>query len=71
MPREKKQNLKQRPDGRYACKYKGQFFYGLTEREALAAGNVERKIPMEAIHYPARSPYFTTFPAILPQKGTP
>lgn len=34
MPR---QTLKQRPDGRYACKYKGKFFYGSTQSEALAA----------------------------------
>lgn len=34
MPR---QTLKQRPDGRYACKYKGIFFYGKTQSEALAA----------------------------------
>ena len=34
MPR---QTLKQRPDGRYACKYKGKFFYGATQTEALAA----------------------------------
>lgn len=31
------QTLKQRPDGRYACKYKGKFFYGATQTEALAA----------------------------------
>lgn len=37
MPREKKQRLKQRPDGRYACRYKDQWFYGETEAEALAA----------------------------------
>lgn len=34
MPR---QTLKQRKDGRYACKYKGIFFYGQTQSEALAA----------------------------------
>ena len=37
MPRPKKQHLKQRPDGRYACKYRGRFFYGSTEAEALQA----------------------------------
>ena len=37
MPRPKKQHLKRRPDGRYACRYKGEWFYGLTEDEALAA----------------------------------
>ena len=37
MPRPKKQHLKKRPDGRYACRYGGQFFYGSTEEEAFAA----------------------------------
>lgn len=36
MPRVKKQRLKQRKDGRYACRYKDQWFYGETEEEALA-----------------------------------
>lgn len=30
-----KQQLKQRSDGRFACKYKGIFFYGETAREAM------------------------------------
>lgn len=37
MPRQKKQHLKRRPDGRYACRYKNFWFYGSTEDEALAA----------------------------------
>jgi len=37
MPRARKQHLKRRKDGRYACRYMGQFFYGMTEDEALAA----------------------------------
>ena len=37
MARQKKQHLKQRADGRYACRYKGQWFYGLTEDESLDA----------------------------------
>ena len=36
MPRQKKQRLKRRADGRYACVYHGQFFYGETADEALA-----------------------------------
>lgn len=36
MPRAKKQHLKRRADGRYACRYKDHFFYGSTEDEALA-----------------------------------
>ena len=37
MPQAKKQRLKKRPDGRYVCRYKDQFFYGMTETEALEA----------------------------------
>lgn len=36
MPRQKKQRLKQRPDGRYRCAYKGHLFYGRDPDEALA-----------------------------------
>lgn len=35
MPRAKKQHLKQRKDGRYACRYKDQWFMGWTEDEAI------------------------------------
>ena len=37
MPRVKKQHLKRRKDGRFACRYKNLWFYGDTEEEALAA----------------------------------
>lgn len=37
MPRQKKQRLKRRKDGRYVCRYKDQWFFGYTEDEALAA----------------------------------
>lgn len=37
MPRPRKQHLKPRPDGRYACRYKSLWFYGKTEEEALQA----------------------------------
>lgn len=37
MPRQKRQQLKQRPDGRYVCVYKGKFFYGYDPDEALDA----------------------------------
>lgn len=37
MPRAKKQQLLQRADGRYRCKYKGIEFYGYSSDEALAA----------------------------------
>ena len=35
MPRLKKQRLKRRKDGRYACRYKDLWFYGMTQEEAL------------------------------------
>ena len=37
MPRQKKQHLKQRKDGRFACRYKDLWFYGESEDEALQA----------------------------------
>lgn len=37
MPRSKKQHLKQRQDGRFCCRYHGQWFFGRTEEEALSA----------------------------------
>lgn len=36
MPRPKKQHLKRRKDGRYACRYHEVWFYGDTEDEALS-----------------------------------
>ena len=36
MPRQKKQHLKRRKDGRYCCKYHGLQFMGASEDEALA-----------------------------------
>lgn len=36
MPREKKQRLKRRADGRYACRYKNQWFYSADPDDALA-----------------------------------
>ena len=35
MPRAKKQKLKKRPDGRFACRYHGQWFYGTDPDECL------------------------------------
>ena len=35
MPREKKQRLKKRPDGRYACRYHGQWFYSYDHDDCL------------------------------------
>ena len=36
MPRQKKQRLQQRSDGRYKCSYHGHQFYGGTPDEAIA-----------------------------------
>lgn len=35
MPREKKQKLKKRPDGRYACRYHDQWFYSYDQDDCL------------------------------------
>lgn len=35
MPRTKKQKLKQRPDGRFACRYKNQWFYSYDHDDCL------------------------------------
>lgn len=35
MPREKKQKLKKRPDGRYACRYHDQWFYSYDQEDCL------------------------------------
>ena len=46
MPR---QTLKQRPDGRYACRYKGKFFYGATQSEALAAREAYKRMEEQGL----------------------
>ena len=53
MPRQKKQHLKQRKDGRYACRYKNQWFYGQTEEEALALRDDYRRA--ESLGTPAKT----------------
>lgn len=47
MPRIKKQHLKQRPDGRYVCRYKNLSFYGSTEEEALQAREAYKQAEKE------------------------
>lgn len=37
MPRQKKQTLKRRKDGRFCCRYHGLFFYGASPEEAFQA----------------------------------
>ena len=44
MPRQKKQRLKQRKDGRFACRYKSLWFYGQTEADALAQREEYRRL---------------------------
>ena len=55
MPRQAKQKLKKRPDGRYRCSYKGHYFYAYDPDECLqlredykqkeAAGEYKRENP--------------------------
>lgn len=52
MPR---QTLKQRPDGRYRCKYKGIDFYGNTQSEALAAREAYKRKEMRGLSKSAES----------------
>ena len=44
-----RQTLKQRPDGRYACRYKGKFFYGATQSEALAAREAYKRMEEQGL----------------------
>lgn len=48
MPRAKKQHLKRRPDGRFACRYHEQWFYGYTEEEALQARDAYKRAESQA-----------------------
>lgn len=48
MPRQKKQRLKPRKDGRYAAYYKGKAFYGATSDEAIAIRDAYKNL--EKIH---------------------
>ena len=56
MPRQKKQVLKKRKDGRYCCKYKGVQFMGHTSDEALALREEYKRL--ESSGNPTR--YITT-----------
>ena len=44
MPREKKQKLKKRKDGRYACRYKDQWFYSYNHDDCLAQREEYKRI---------------------------
>ena len=54
MPREKKQKLKKRPDGRYACRYKDQWFYSTDHDDCLR----QRKEYKEALKRGRVASYF-------------
>ena len=49
MPRQKKQHLKRRKDGRYCCRYAGLQFMGRTEEEARAAAK-EKNVEIQPRH---------------------
>lgn len=52
MPR---QHLKRRKDGRFACRYQGKWFYGLTEGEAFAARDAYKQMLKQGIQRNADS----------------
>lgn len=43
MPRQRRQHLKQRKDGRYCCTFRGKQFLGKTEEEALSKRNAYKR----------------------------
>ena len=49
MPREKKQRLKKRKDGYYACRYKDQWFYSKDPDEPLAMREEYKRLEKEAL----------------------
>ena len=49
MPREKKQHLKKRKDGYYACRYKDQWFYSKDPDEPLAMREEYKRLEKEAL----------------------
>ena len=56
MVNEKKRHLKKRPDGRYATKYHGIFFYGATEAEAINAREAYKAAELLNIQHPSSAP---------------
>lgn len=48
MPRQKKQRLKRRKDGRFACRYKDRWFMADTEEEALEAREAYKQAEKES-----------------------
>lgn len=50
MPRQKKQVLKQRKDGRYCCKYKGLQFMGNSSDEALSIRDEYKRLEKQGLY---------------------
>ena len=72
MPREKKQKLKKRPDGRYACRYHNQWFYSddmedcLRQREEFKAQERHGRIMSYFVHSYAAEWFERAYPNISP-----
>lgn len=49
MPRAKRPRLKRRSDGYYVCRYRDQWFYGLTEEEAFAQREEYKRLELEEL----------------------
>ena len=56
MPRAKRQRLKQRSDGRFACRYKNLWFYGASEDEALQARDEYKRLEKSGAFNPQKAP---------------
>ena len=58
MPREKKQHLKRRKDGRFACRYKDQWFYSTDPEDCLAQREEYKRLEkLPAFSIPTVSEY--------------
>ena len=58
MPRQKKQHLKQRADGRYACRYKDRWFYStISDEDALAQREEYKQAEKRGEYYATRQPF--------------
>ena len=72
MPREKKQKLKKRPDGRYACRYHNQWFYSydpddcLQKREAFKAAEKRGRVAVYFVKGYAESWLARSRPDVVP-----
>lgn len=72
MPREKKQKLKKRPDGRYACRYHNQWFYShdpedcLRQREEFKAAEKRGRLAVYFVKGYAEAWLVRTHPDVAP-----